>query len=313
MSRAMGARATLIGAFETTYGTAPADNYLTLPVFNAGLSSEQPLIASELLGQGRDATDPFRDVITADGDVVVPVDLRNFGYWLKLLFGAPTTTGTTPKSHAFASGSWTLPSMTIEKGHPEVPSFSVFPGVKANTLAMQFSRSGEARATIGLIAQGEVPDTETIDDTPVAALALEKFNQFQGSITSGGNPLADAVSCDFTYSNNLDRIETIRADGKIDGLDPGLATLSGQLVVRFASTTLLDAAIAGTPIDIALAYTISASKKLTLAMPRVFLPKPRITLPGPAGIQATFDFQAAKSGATPMLTATLVNDVTSYA
>ncbi len=41
---------------------------------------------------------------------------------LKTAFGAPTTTGVeAPYSHEFQSGSWTLPSMSIETGMPEVP------------------------------------------------------------------------------------------------------------------------------------------------------------------------------------------------
>ena len=44
------------------------------------------------LGYGREALPPSRDVINNDGDVVVPIDLRNFGNWLKLFMGQPTTT-----------------------------------------------------------------------------------------------------------------------------------------------------------------------------------------------------------------------------
>ena len=45
-----------------------------------------------------------------------------FGFWLKAAFGTPMTTGAeAPYSHEFQSGSWTLPSMSIETGMPEVP------------------------------------------------------------------------------------------------------------------------------------------------------------------------------------------------
>ncbi|PZX28423.1 hypothetical protein H9N28_14285 [Rhodobacter capsulatus] len=50
MARAHGARAQMALAFESVYGTAPATGYRTVPFASATLGSEQPLIASELLG-----------------------------------------------------------------------------------------------------------------------------------------------------------------------------------------------------------------------------------------------------------------------
>jgi hypothetical protein len=50
MARAQGARAQMALAFETVYGTAPASGYTRVPFASTSLGSEQPLIASELLG-----------------------------------------------------------------------------------------------------------------------------------------------------------------------------------------------------------------------------------------------------------------------
>jgi hypothetical protein len=123
MARAYGANAQLLGKFETVYGTPPSGNYIKFPFVSSDLGSEQGLIASDLLGQGRDPSQPIRDVIRVEGNVVVPVDLRNFGHWLKALFGAPTTTGTGPYTHTFVSGAASLPSLALEVGMPEVPIF----------------------------------------------------------------------------------------------------------------------------------------------------------------------------------------------
>ncbi len=71
-------------------------------------------------------------------------------------------------------------------------------------------------------------------------------------------------SAAFNDTNNLKRIETIRNDGKIDGVDPGVAALSGNISVRYADTTLMDAARSGTPIDLELAYTIDANHQLVI-------------------------------------------------
>ena len=60
-----------------------------MPFASTTLGSEQPLITSELLGYGRDPLAPIKDAVTADGDVVAPIDAEAFGFWLKAAFGAP--------------------------------------------------------------------------------------------------------------------------------------------------------------------------------------------------------------------------------
>ena len=47
-----------------------------MPFASTTLGAEQPLLNSELLGYGRDPLAPIKDAVTADGDVVVPLDAR---------------------------------------------------------------------------------------------------------------------------------------------------------------------------------------------------------------------------------------------
>ena len=74
MARAQGARAQMALAFETVYGTAPAGGYTRMPFASTSLGAQQPRLSSELLGYGRDPSAPVKDAVTADGDVVVPID-----------------------------------------------------------------------------------------------------------------------------------------------------------------------------------------------------------------------------------------------
>ena len=159
MARAQGARAQMALAFETVYGTAPVSGYTRVPFASTSLGSEQPLITSELLGYGRDPSAPIKDAVTADGDVVVPIDAAAFGFWLKAAFGEPTTSGTGPWTHEFRSGSWTLPSLSIETAMPEVPRFAMYSGCVLDQLSWQMQRSGLLTATARLVAQGEAVAT----------------------------------------------------------------------------------------------------------------------------------------------------------
>jgi len=313
MARAQGARAQMALAFETTYGTPPASGYTRMPFASATLGAEQPLLNSELLGYGRDPLPPIKDAVTSDGDVVVPVDAQAFGFWLKAAFGAPATTGSTaPYTHEFQSGAWTLPSMSIETGMPEVPRYAMYSGCVLDQLSWQMQRSGLLTATARLVAQGEAVGTTTSAGTP-ATLDLQRFGHFNGSIKRDGVDLGNVVSAEITYANNLDRIETIRADGRIDGADPSIAALTGRIEVRFADQTLVTQAIDGDPCEMEFAYVLPSGDSFTFTVHAVYLPRPRIEISGPQGVQATFDWQAARDATVGrMCTATLINAVETY-
>jgi hypothetical protein len=313
MARAQGARAQMALAFETTYGTPPVSGFTRMPFASATLGAEQPLLNSELLGYGRDPLPPIKDAVTADGNMVVPIDAQGFGLWLKAAFGTPTTTGTAaPYTHEFRSGTWTLPSFAIETGMPEVPRFAMYSGCVLDQLNWQMQRSGLLTATASIVAQGESVAAASVAGT-LADLALQRFGHFNGSITRNGQPLGNIVSAEITYANNLDRVETIRADGRIDGADPSIAALTGRMEVRFADQVLVTQAISGDPCTLSFGYTLPSGENLTLTAHAVYLPRPRIEIAGPQGVQATFDWQAARDATLGrMCTVTLINSIEEY-
>lgn len=313
MSRAYGWNSQLLIAQESQYGVLPAAGFQKIPFASSTIDSEQGLITSNVLGLGRDPTQPFQDVINVGGELSVPVDLRNIGIWLKATFGEGLSTednGT--YTHIFESGKVSLPSFTLELGLPEVPEFVRFMGVKSNSLAFNFARSGEAQVTVSLLAQGETAGTTSLSTSP-KLFDYTRFSQFQGFIKSNGQILANITSAGLTYSNNLEKIETIRNDGKVEAIDLGVASLSGNIAARYGDNTLMDKARAGEPVDLEMGYILSDKQKLILTCHEVYLPKPKRSVNGPGGIECSYDFQGAKEVTVgKMMTATLVNDVEEY-
>jgi hypothetical protein len=188
----------------------------------------------------------------------------------------------------------------------------MYSGCILDALSWSMERSGLLGAKAMLVAQGEAIAGATAAGTP-AAIALKRFGHFNGAIKRDGVALGNIVSADLTYANNLDRIETIRSDAKIDGADPTIAALTGKIEVRFAETTLLTQAINGTAAALEFSYVLPSGESLTLTAHAVYLPRPRIEIKGPKGVQASFDWQAAlATSPARMCTVVLVNSIGSY-
>jgi hypothetical protein len=421
--RAYGADATLKACRETAYGVAPASGYRSLDFKSTDLSSEQPLGDDPLLGRGRNAQDPYRGLITDEGKVEIPLDLRGSGFWLTGLFGDPVTTQTKAAGHIAFAGqpapnstitmngvTWTfvtgtpagnqtqiganldatltalaadldgsadaqvskctytanttadrleilidtagptgnsftlaastnssgtesygtltgggyrhewlsggddIPSFTFEIGHPKLitPVFFRHLGTVMESLAFEMGQEGPANGTVQLVAQGEEKAAATIDGTP-DTFALKRFSQGRGFIQRGGVPLAGVTGGNLTVSNNLERVRVIRDDGKIEAAEPTFASCQGAMTVRFDGATLVAEAANGEPVAVEYGFSMADGWSLTFELFRVFLPKPKYSVSGPGGVEASFDWRAAfdEANAT-MLRARLLNDVVSY-
>ncbi|MEG9884417.1 MAG: phage tail tube protein [Hyphomicrobiales bacterium] len=308
MARALGAQAQMALAFEIAYGKPPDSGFIKMPFVSTTLGAEQSLIDNDLIGGGRDPSPPALDTVTADGDVVAPIDTHTFPLWLKSAFGPPTTTGKGPYTHEFHSGAAKLPSLSIEVGLPEVPYYGLYSGCVADKINWRMERSGQLTATVNLVAQGESVKDQSQTGSPVSPAAGRRFGHFNGSISRDGVSLGNVVSADLTYANNLNRVETIRSDGKIEGVDPGIAALIGSIEVRFADQILLRQASKHAPCVLEFGYELPSGESLKITAHSVYLPVPRREISGPGGVQVSFDWQAARDKTLGRMCAvTLVN------
>ena len=201
--------------------------------------------------------------------------------------------------------------MSLEVGYTDIGSYSVDFGIRANQMKIALARSGLLNATVSCIAQGETaPAGASVAGAPTAE-AITRFAQASGSIQQAGTALGHIITADITISNNLEKIESIRADGMIEDADPGMVMASGSLTARYADNTLYALAAAGTPVHLSYGWSLGAFS-LTFDIPRVFLPVPKRSVSGPNGVQVAYNWEASGAGGNSV-TATLVNDVASYA
>ena len=166
---------------------------------------------------------------------------------------------------------------------------------------IRFEHLSEAQKRAYLIADNQLALEAGWDDALLAEeLAWLRDERFD----------LDLIGFD---ASELERLLAI-ADGETasedDVPDPTIAALTGRIDVRFADIMLIDLAAGGTPVDLEFAYTLSAQAKLVLTAHEVYLPKPKLAVEGPGGVQASFDFRGAKNTAAGrMLTVTLTNNL----
>ena len=169
-------------------------------------------------------------------------------------------------------------------------------------------------ATVGLIAQAKKASSSAISKKPTV-FEDRKFSRNSGGIKLNNANLAGVTAGSFQFSNGLDRVETIRSDGLIDGLDETEATCTGDVTLRFSTDkTVRNAIAAETPVRLTYKFEIpNTAHYLEVDMPRVFLPAQKNAISGPGGIEATYSFQAAYDKTSKsMVTVTLKNDKASY-
>jgi hypothetical protein len=105
----------------------------------------------------------------------------------------------------------------------------------------------------------------------------------------------------------------IREDGRIEAADPTFASAQGTLTVRFDGSTLVAEAANGDPVSLEYGFSFPGGQALRFELPRVFLPKPKYSVSGPGGVEASFDWRAAfDENEGTMLRAHLLNDVPTY-
>ncbi len=315
---AQGKQVSLFQQTEVTEGVKPTGNYRRLPVKSFSLAPTENIQQEVVLSSAattRDPMDPFRDFIDIAGDAVVPLDLTNIGHWLRMLLGAPTTSGTTNFTHVFRSGSNALPSACFEKVYGDVTGANEgYLGVRANTMNLPVQANGAADVTFGLMGLSYTPNLTSAPGTPTTA-TFERFNRFQGSITRNGSALPAFMQGTIQFSNGMEAVKAVRNDRRIEGIDWAEPTLTFEGSVRLttANAALMSEAIAGTPSAFAYTLTIGANKSLLIELQRMKLTPTGPRLEGPMGIDipvrgtGSFDSTAAC-----MMRVTLANQTASY-
>ncbi|MCV0429223.1 MAG: hypothetical protein K5905_27550 [Roseibium sp.] len=314
-----GKTANMLFGDQADFASIATGNYISTPFYTENLGEAEPLESDPLLGtartNNRDQTSPAPGLITAGGDIVVPMDVNHLPYWLTMLFGAGVTSGAGPYTHVFTSGKEVLPYRTIEVEKRAGAAFFQNVGYLASAFSFDTARgAGFRQATISLVGRSQNKLAATGGGVPVAQLALGQVPASTGLMRINSVDAANFLGGSFNYQNNPTPDESMTSDEYLAGytLDED-ATLGGSNRVRYVNDAYYDIMAAGDPVALELEFEISATAKMLFAMPAVrFERAPFAPISGPGGLEAEFNWRAEQTDSAPMLTVTVTNQIAAY-
>ncbi|MCF8094471.1 MAG: hypothetical protein K9J79_03830 [Desulfobacteraceae bacterium] len=302
MGTARGYKSTCLLDFEPSFGTDPeTPDARLMPINSLTLSSSRAKNRPNTRRGHRNPAPPFDGNIEASGSLEVPVDAEAFAYWLKAMFGSPTTTGTsTPYTHKFTVGD-IQPSLVIEHKFADASAaiaYAKFNGCKIGSWSLEFGGDGEVVSSFEILGADENINDVAYDSGPVEP-SFQRFQMFQAQIKEGGSTSAIITEGDFTVNFGLDA-DTARPvgnNGRLSDIFEGILEASGNITALFQDRTLIDKAINSTETSIALGFT-NGDLEIWITFNEVQLERNTPEVSGPQGVTLSLPWQAYYDDAT---------------
>lgn len=315
MAQARGYMGQLMLDFETAFGTNPATAAGKIMPFNSlELVGSQNLIDPATITGTRNPVEPGKGNLSVSGSLTVPMGLKDIGWWLKGMFGAPTTTGTTNYTHKYKVGN-TQPSLVVQKGFTDLGKYMLYNGVKIGTFKLAFGGDSELTASMDLVGATETIGTSTYD-AAATSVQLQRLNNFQASIKEGGVSVANILSGEIDLDFGLDSTQyVIGKNGTLGDIPEGIIKVSGNIKALFTDTTLLEKGINNTESSLEVAFTIDANNSLTFTIPELIYERKTPPISGPSGVVVELNWKGyyTDGADASAMVVTLKNSVATYA
>lgn len=259
---------------------------------------------------------PVKGDIDVSGDIVFGIDQIGIGYWLKAMFGAPTTTGAgDPYSHVFKPAAQS--SLCIERQYGALASakYELFNGCKVSKAAFSFGDGAFPQCTASIMGAKSTIGAASFDGT-ATTFTWTPYSKPQMTIEEGGSSIAYLQKVDMQIDFGLDGDTVcIGSSGERTGINDGILEVTGSATALFSSEALLTKATAGTESSLKVILTASVNRNIEFFIPELLWEPSSPTVEGPAGLKLTLNFrgyyQDAASAAAVAIT--LKNGQASYA
>lgn len=320
MTQATGAKSRIIAVTETTYNEVPASPsaelmYVQTFTLKPAATREQDPTLSGYRGQARGVLGRKE----VSGQATISLAPGSIGFWLKHLFGVPTTTGEGPYTHTFSLANALPAGILFETDYGSAIAgagrYIRYGGTRINQVAFQFQTSGTPSATIDLVgSSSDATALATLDDTPTdgghAAWGVGNISL----LLDNGDTEVCLESFSPTFSNDLDTdLWCINNGGQRHDLPEGQFVVNGSGVAQFDTPALLNKALNDE--DLAIQVMLSRgtgdgsanNESLVLTIPLSTIDQTAPEISGPRGLKMSFNFVAHRVSGELGVTAVLKN------
>lgn len=314
--------------FESTYGTTPSitpGDTVKMPFVSSDMGSTENMIQSEVMNSGSPhMTEPSFGHVDVSGDVVVPLDIRYSGYWLKAMAVDPTTTdnGDGTHTHVFdpaSSSDAEIPSFSYEEGYPDVSEYKLFTGCKVGGCTIDLQLNQEINMNLSVMGKTETMGATSMDSAPTTPHTLRKFFAKSISMKIDGATYNIATGMNLSIVPVLDsEVYTVSGNGFRHSLPLVGYEVTGSFNALFQNSDLYDKALNNTVTDIEVLCERTVDGEthtLSFDMQETLFPREKLQKSGKGTIYQPVSFSAYYATGTNgyPLRISLTNDVSSYA
>lgn len=302
----------LLFQFENTFRQAPTADAASLK-FNEGLSFEpsiayldDPTVSADALAGKRDESDEAWSI-----KVPAIMCLNDIGYWLKLMLGNPSSTGSGTYTHTYTLDLAERPSALMEFGFLTANKRRRWLGCKGQTLSWGV-KDGDGNISMDLIgAVQELPHPGSAFDGSPTRLAKDRACQAYGEISDGGDTLGRVISTTIEIGCDHEGLSVADGNRGYGAIPLGLPYIKGSMRALLFDGSAMDYAEDHTSRSLTLINRNSAGDhSLTGNLPAVEFDKPSYTHNTSKGLIVELDWRAHSDASAP--TFVLVNGVADY-
>lgn len=278
MAQQSGALSRLLLSYETAYGANPSPTAAkVVPIISHTLGRKRGVVQPDVIDGYRGASKPVYGLQDISGDITVPVELGNLGYWLRAAFGQTSS----PYGDASATAQ---PSLVLEDQASSPAKYFRYNGMMVRSLGFDFGPGANYQCRVGVVGKVMAPAGTSYDAAPTAAITKVPIAYNHLALSIAGAP----VTYFTRFSLDVDlgivtETHAISGGGKETQVLAGRIGCSGNLEALLSATDLATWESGETEVEIELVATVAVSQTLTITMPTCLIHTAENPLPGPGG------------------------------